>query len=37
MVIKDPKSTCGIIGFHATTKENMKKIMKEGIKPGMKG
>lgn len=28
---------CGIIGFHATTKENIKKIMKEGIKPGMKG
>ena len=27
---------CGIIAFHATTKENLPRIMKEGLKPGMK-
>lgn len=28
---------CGIIAFHATTKENLPHIMKNGLKPGMKG
>ena len=32
--IKDP---CELVLFHSTTKENLKGIMKEGIKPGMKG
>jgi hypothetical protein len=34
---KDANKECGIIAFHATTKENMKKIMKEGLKPGGSG
>jgi len=34
---KDKNKECGLVVFHATTKENMKTIMKEGLKPGMKG
>lgn len=28
------KPECGAVLFHSTTKENLKKIMKEGIRPG---
>jgi hypothetical protein len=28
------KSECGVVLFHSTTKENLKKIMKNGIHPG---
>lgn len=28
------KSECGVILFHSTTKENLKNIMKNGIRPG---
>lgn len=28
---------CELVLFHSTTKENLKGIMKDGIKPGMKG
>lgn len=28
------KSECGTVLFHSTTKENLKKIMKSGIRPG---
>ncbi len=28
------KSECGTVLFHSTTKENLKKIMKDGIRPG---
>lgn len=31
------KYKCELLLFHSTTKENLKGIMKEGIKPGMKG
>lgn len=31
------KTICDLLLFHSTTKENLKGIMKEGIKPGMKG
>lgn len=31
------KETCELLLFHSTTKDNLKGIMKEGIKPGMKG
>lgn len=34
---KDKNKECGLVVYHTTTKENMKKIMKEGLKPGMKG
>jgi|GEM_PF-4031901 hypothetical protein len=29
------KSECGIVLFHSTTKENLKNIMKNGIRPGV--
>jgi hypothetical protein len=35
--INKDKSTCELLLFHSTTKNNLKVIMKEGIKPGMKG
>ena len=28
---------CELLLFHSTTKENMKGIMKDGLRPGMKG
>ncbi len=28
------RSECGVILFHSTTKENLKEIMKDGIRPG---
>lgn len=31
------KSICELLLFHSTTKDNLKGIMKEGIKPGMPG
>ncbi len=31
------KPICELLLFHSTTKDNLKGIMKEGIKPGMKG
>ncbi len=30
-------SICELLLFHSTTKDNLRSIMKEGIKPGMKG
>lgn len=33
--VNNNKSECGVILFHSTTKENLKKIMKDGISPGV--
>ncbi len=36
-MINKEKRICELLLFHSTTKENLKGIMKEGIKPGMRG
>ena len=33
-MITIPRTDCGVVLFHATKKENLPKILKEGIKPG---
>lgn len=36
-MINKEKPICELLLFHSTTKDNLKGIMKEGIKPGMPG